>query len=98
MHRAKLSSLCIPKTNWLISLLQFLIQGGFCSLADILVLEGLLEGSLILVRERGLVDGAAEFGHLGYNFVSGGFYNQDEKSCASGLDFLERLGEPTLPF
>ena len=62
------------------------------------MLECLLEGGLILVGERGLVDGAAEFGHLGYNFVSGSFYNQDEKSCASGLDFLKRLGASTMPF
>ena len=74
------------------------MQGGCCSLADILVLQRLLEGSLILVGERGLVDCPAEFGHLGYNFVAGRFHDQDEKSCASGLDFLERLGEPTLPF
>ncbi len=71
-------SLRIPITNLEILLFQILIQRGFRSLADILVLQRLLEGGLILVRERGLVNCAAELSHFGYYLVAGSFHDQDK--------------------
>ena len=65
--------------------MQILIQGCLGCCAYIFMLQRLFECGLILVGEGGLVDCATEFGHLGYNFISSHFHDQDKQSLLPGV-------------